>query len=67
MKTGIAERIKKGGSIVYNDGRPGHECVAAVVVAVNEEGMTVLFEDRADTNFIKFSDRQWMDFISLAD
>lgn len=57
------DQIKKGGRIVYNDGRAGHTDVFATVVAVDAKGMTVQFEDRADTNYIAFSDRGWMDFI----
>lgn len=57
------DQIKKGGRIVYNDGRAGHTDVFATVVAVAANGMTVQFEDRADTNYIAFSDRGWMDFI----
>jgi hypothetical protein len=60
------DQIKKGGRIVYNDGRPGHKDVSATVLAVDAQGMTVQFEDRADTNRIAFSDRGWMDFIEIA-
>jgi hypothetical protein len=34
---------------------------------VDAEGMTVQFEDRADTTYIRFTDRRWMDFISVAE
>ena len=61
------EHIKKGGRIVYNDGRPGHKNVFAAVIGVDAKGMTVLFEDRADTTYIAFSNKVWMDFIELAD
>ena len=61
------DQIKKGGRIVYNDGRPGHKGVLATVLAVDKKEMTVQFDDRADTNHIAFSDRAWMDFIELAD
>jgi hypothetical protein len=61
------DQIKEGGRIVYNDGRPGHNGVLATVLAVDSEGMTVQFDDRADTNRISFSDRKWMDFIEVAD
>ncbi len=27
--------------------------------------MTLQFDDRADTSYIKFSDRAWMDFIEV--
>ena len=61
------DQIKKGGRIVYNDGRPGHKGVFATVLEGDQNGMTVQFEDRADTSYIAFSDRGWMDFIELAD
>lgn len=64
---GTVDQIEKGGRIVYNDGRPGHEDVFATVLAVDARGMTVQFEDRADTSHIAFSDRGWMDFIEVAD
>ena len=59
--------IKKGGRIVYNDGRHGHKDVFATVLAVDTKGMVVQFEDRADTTRIAFADRGWMDYIELAD
>ena len=65
MKADVIERIKNGGRIVYDDGRPGHMGVVALVLAVDAEGMTVQFEDRADTNYVRFADRQWMDFINV--
>jgi hypothetical protein len=61
------DQIKQGGRINYNDGRPGHKGVLATVLAVDKMGMTVQFDDRADTNHITFSDRGWMDFIEVAD
>lgn len=61
------DRIKKGGRIIYNDGRPGHAGVLATVLTVDKMGMTVQFDDRADTSHIAFSDRKWMDFIEVAD
>ena len=62
---GTVDQIKKGGRIVYNDGRPGHSGVFATVTELDGKGMTVQFEDRADTSYIEFSDRGWMDFIEL--
>jgi hypothetical protein len=61
------DQIKKGGRIVYNDGRPGHKGVLATVLAVDGKGMTVQFEDRADSSHIAFSDWGWMEFIEVAD
>ncbi len=61
------DQLKKGGRIVYDDGRPGHKGVFATVLEADQKRMTVQFEDRADTSHIAFSDRGWMDFIELAD
>lgn len=61
------DRIKPGVTIAYDDGRPGHIGVLAIVLAADARGMTVQFEDRADTDRISFSDREWMDHIELAD
>ena len=63
---GTVDQIKQGGRIVYNDGRPGHTDVFATVLAVDAKGITVQFEDRADTTRIAFSDRGWMEFIEIA-
>jgi hypothetical protein len=60
-----ADQIERGGRIVYNDGRPGHTDVYASVLAVDAKGMTVQFDDRADTTYIVFSDARWMDFIAV--
>jgi hypothetical protein len=65
MKLNVAHLVRKGGRIVYNDGRPGHQDVEASVLLVDSDGMTVQFYDRADTTRIKFSDPKWMDFISI--
>jgi hypothetical protein len=67
MKLNVAYQVKPGGRISYNDGRPGHEGVQATVLAVDPKGMTVQFDDRADTTYIQFSDKQWMDFIEVAE
>ncbi len=61
------DQIKKGGRIIYDNRRPGHKGVLATVVAVDHKGMTVQFDDRADTTRIAFSDRgSAMDFIEVA-
>ena len=65
MKLRIQDHVRKGSRISYNDGRPGHEGVEATVLAVDAQGMTVQFDDRADTTHILFSDPRWMDFISI--
>ena len=63
---GTVDQIKKGGRIVYNDGRTGHTNVGATVLEMDAKGMIVQFEDRADTTRIAFSDRGWMEFIEVA-
>jgi hypothetical protein len=65
MKLNVAYQVKPGSRISYNDGRPGHEGVEATVLAVDAQGMTVQFDDRADTTRILFSDPRWMDFIAV--
>lgn len=65
MKLNVAALVKVGGRISYNDGRPGHQNVQATVLEMGREGMTVQFDDRADTTYIRFSDRAWVDFISV--
>ena len=67
MKLKVTYQIKVGGRISYNDGRHGHEGVEATVLAVDTRGMTVQFDDRADTNYILFSDPKWMEFISVVE
>ena len=63
---GTLDRIRKGRRIVYNNGRPRHQGVEATVLAVDKRGMTVQFEHRADTNYIRFSDQKRMEFIEMA-
>ena len=65
--TSTLDQIKKGGRIVYNDCRAGHKGVLATVLEIDSRGMTVQFDDRADTSRIEFSDRAWMDFIEVAE
>jgi hypothetical protein len=67
MKVNIAYQVKPGSRISYDDGRPGHEGVEATVLAVDGQGMTVQFEDRADTTRVLFSEPRWMDFVSVVE
>ena len=67
MKLNLTKVVKRGSRISYNDGRQMHRGVNATVLAVDDRGMTVQFDDRADTNYILFSDSNWMDFISLVE
>jgi hypothetical protein len=63
MRPGI--RPQPGSVISYDDGRPGHQGILASVISVDEQGMLVQFQDRADTTRISFSDKKWMDFLSI--
>ena len=63
----VTYQVKPGGRISYDDGRPGHQGVEATVLAVDARGMKVQFEDRADMTYILFSERRWMDFISVVE
>ena len=68
MRLRVQDQVKEGCRISYDDGRPGHEDVRASVLEVTEgHGMLVQFDDRADTTYIFFSDRRWMDFISVVE
>lgn len=62
---GTIDQIRIGGKVIYNDGRPGHKGIHAAVISSDENGMTVQFEDRADTSYIAFNDRGWMDHIEI--
>lgn len=53
--------------ILYNEGQPGYAGVEMIALAVDVQGMTVQFDDRADTTYIPFSASQWMDFISVVE
>ena len=56
-----------GKEIVYNDGREGHKNVRAIILEADNNKMVVQFEDRADTTTILFSEKSWMDFITMAE
>lgn len=66
MKIRSADQVKIGGRILYDDGRPGHRRAQATVLAVDARGMTVQFDDRADSTRINFADQAWTDFIEIA-
>ena len=67
MKLRVQDQVKDGSRISYDDGRAGHRGVEATVLAVDARGMTVQFDDRADTTRILFSEPQWMDFLSVVE
>jgi hypothetical protein len=60
------KQIKKGSTIIYNDGRPGHTGSKAAVLEVTKQAMVVQFTDRADTTAIRFDNAGWMNYITLA-
>jgi hypothetical protein len=55
-----------GREIVYDDRRPGHRGVKAIILTSNDRGMVVQFADRADTTTINFADDEWMRYIAIA-
>ena len=57
--------IQAGATLIYNDGREGHSGMPALVLAVNNNIMTVQFEDRADTTTIRLDDNGWMNFLTV--
>lgn len=61
----LHDKFIPGAHIVYNDGRKGHSGVKAVILETDNKSMTVQFDDRADTTLINFSDKAWMDFITI--
>jgi len=63
----LVQQVKAGRRIAYDDGRAGHQGVMATVLQVDLDGITVQFDDRADTTRIRFSDRAWMDFITVVE
>jgi hypothetical protein len=67
MRLRVQDQVMQGSRICYDDGRPGHQGVQATVLAVDSRGMKVQFDDRADTTYVPFSDRRWMDFICVVE
>ncbi len=61
------QNITLGSRVAYNDGRLRHSGVLATVLQVDSDGMTVQFDDRADTTYIAFTDRRWMNYLALSD
>lgn len=63
--TEIESEWAVGKRISYDDGRPLHRGVQATILNVDDTGMTVQFDDRAQSTRISFSDREWMESIKL--
>lgn len=53
-------------AILYNDGRPGHQGVRAVVLEETDAVLVVQFEDRAAPTTITKGDPKWAPFIRPA-
>lgn len=62
MTTLERSQVRDGSRIVYDDGR---QEAKATVLTVEHWGMCVQFDDRADTTTIRFSDKAWMNFLSI--
>lgn len=48
-----------GEVLVYDDRRPGHRGVLAIVLSNHKHHVLVQFADRADTTVIKHNDSGW--------
>ena len=55
--------LNSGDILVYDDGRPGHVGVKAVVLSNHETSVIVQFEDRADTTTIKHDEVGWTEHL----
>src|SRR5947209_1817369 len=55
--------LNPGDILVYDDGRPGHTGVKAVVLSNHPNCVLVHFEDRADTTTIKHNDAGWTKYL----
>lgn len=55
--------LNSGDILVYDDGRPGHVGVKAVVLSDHENSVIVQFEDRADTTTIKHDEVGWTNYL----
>jgi hypothetical protein len=62
---GKMDEFTSGREIVYDDGRPGHQGVKATILSADDRGMVVQFVDRADTTAIRFTDDEWMSYITV--
>lgn len=58
--------FKEGVTVVFNDGRTGHQNVKGTILSVSNDAMVVQFEDRAEPNTIRFDEKDWMDHLSVS-
>jgi hypothetical protein len=54
------QQVTVGQTLIYDDGRPNHRNVKAVVIATTSNGFVAQFEDRANTTAISWDDSDWM-------
>ena len=59
------QQVRIGQTLTYDDGRPNHRNVKAVVLATTPTGFIAQFEDRADTTTINWNDAEWMPYIQF--
>ncbi|NJD37042.1 MAG: hypothetical protein FIA89_01785 [Geobacter sp.] len=65
MTTEEMTELSAGDFVVYDDGREGNSGVRAVVLTNSSYAMQVQFDDRADSTFIRHSDRGWTDHLKV--
>jgi hypothetical protein len=63
MNADQMKSLNSGDILVYDDGRPGHSGVKAVVLSNLENCLIVQFEDRADTTTIKHDEVGWTKYL----
>jgi hypothetical protein len=57
--------IHIGQQFTYDDGRLGHRAVTGEVLAIRSNGFLAQFSDRADTTWIEYTAKAWMDHITF--
>ncbi len=63
MNADHMKSLNSGDILVYDDGRPGHSGVKAVVLSNHENNVIVQFEDRADTTTIRHDEVGWTKYL----
>ncbi|MFL6439334.1 MAG: hypothetical protein ACJ71Q_17290 [Terriglobales bacterium] len=59
------DQIRVGQTFTYDDGRPNHHNVQAVVIAITPNGFIAQFEDRCETTNICWDEAEWMRYIKF--
>ena len=63
MNADNMKSLNSGDILIYDDGRPGHSGVKAVVLSNHENCVVVQFEDRAEITTIKHDEVGWTNYL----